>query len=40
MAYDNTNKGMLFKNRDHAQDNDPNYTGSINVNGVEHWLNA
>jgi len=41
MAYDNNNKGALFKNlkkREGKQDAD--YTGSIVVDGVEFWINA
>ena len=38
--YDNTNSGVLFKNEKRRDDRDPNYTGSVNVNGVEFYLNA
>jgi hypothetical protein len=38
--YDNTNRGALFKNDRKQQDNHPDYTGSINVGGVEYWLSA
>jgi hypothetical protein len=31
MIFDNSNRGVLFKNRDHAQETDPNYRGTINV---------
>jgi hypothetical protein len=49
MQYDNTNTGLLGKNDrkrpDRQGDNgqvltDPDYTGSINVEGVEYWLDA
>lgn len=38
--YDNTNRGVLFKNDRKEQDNHPDYKGSINVGGVEFWLSA
>lgn len=38
--YDNTNRGVLFINKDRASDNHPNARGSININGVEYWLSA
>jgi hypothetical protein len=40
MAYDNTNKGALYRNERRTQDNHPEYTGSINVEGKEYWLSA
>ncbi|WP_147411976.1 hypothetical protein [Ralstonia pseudosolanacearum] len=40
MAYDNTDKGALFKNANKATDNHPDYRGSINVGGTEYWLSA
>lgn len=40
MAYDNTNSGLLAKNQRKEQDNHPDYTGSINVDGQEYWLSA
>lgn len=38
--YDNTNRGVLFKNDRKEQDNHPDYKGSINVGGQEFWLSA
>ena len=38
--YDNSNRGVLFKNEDKQQDSHADYNGSINVNGAEFWLNA
>jgi hypothetical protein len=38
--YDNTDRGVLFKNDRKEQDNHPDYKGSLNVNGVEFWLSA
>lgn len=40
MAYDNTNGGALFKNDDKQGDKSPDYRGTLNVDGVEYWLNA
>ena len=37
--YDNTNRGVLFKN-DEKRENGPDYSGSLNVGGVEHFLDA
>lgn len=38
--YDDTNRGVLFKNDRKEQDNHPDYKGSINVDGQELWLSA
>lgn len=38
--YDNTDRGVLFKNDRKESDNHPDYKGSINVGGVEFWLSA
>lgn len=38
--YDNTNRGVLFKNDRKESDKHPDYRGSINVDGVEFWLAA
>lgn len=38
--YDNSNRGVLFKNQRKQSDRHPDYTGSINVDGVEHFLDA
>ena len=39
--YDKTNRGVLFKNEgDKKRENGPDYSGSLNVDGVEHFLDA
>lgn len=38
--YDNTNRGVLFKNDRKTKDTQPGYTGSLNVDGVEYYLDA
>jgi hypothetical protein len=38
--YDDTNRGVLFKNDRKAHENQPDYKGQVNVDGVEFWLSA
>jgi len=38
--YDNTNRGVLFKNNRKAKDSQPDYTGKINVDGVDKEISA
>jgi hypothetical protein len=39
--YDNTNRFTLNKNTNKREGKrDADYTGSVNVNGVEYWLNG
>lgn len=40
MPYDNTNRGTLGKNTRRTNDSQPEYTGQININGVDYWLSA
>ena len=41
MAYEQKDgQGSLFKNKRKETDNHPDYTGSVKINGVEHWLSA
>ena len=38
--YDNTNRFILSRNERRESDRHPEFTGSINIDGVEYWLNA
>lgn len=38
--YDNTNRWTLFRNERKDKPSQPEFTGSINIDGVEYWLNA
>jgi hypothetical protein len=38
--YDNTNRGVLFKNDRKESDKHPDYKGSILINGVDYWLSS
>lgn len=40
MAYDNTNSGIMYRNENRKTDKHPEFTGSINVNGVDYWLSG
>ena len=40
MAYDNTNTGIISKNDRKEKDTHPDIAGSINVEGIEYWLNG
>ena len=40
MAYDNTNSGILSRNERKEQDNHPDFTGTINVDGTDYWLSG
>lgn len=37
-GYDNTNKGALFVNQKKNSANSPDFTGSLDVEGVEYWV--
>jgi hypothetical protein len=38
MTFDNTDKGILFQNKDRSKDTDPHYRGNLNIGGTEYWL--
>lgn len=38
--FDNTNRGSIWKNEKKATENHPDFTGSLNVEGVEYWVSA
>lgn len=40
MQYDSTNRGALFKNDRKTKDSQPGYTGSLNIEGVEYFMDA
>jgi hypothetical protein len=40
MEYDNTNRGTLGKNLTPKSDKSPEYTGSLNVDGVDYWISG
>lgn len=40
MSYDNTNRWTLNKNDRKEKDSHPDYKGSINVGGVDYWLDG
>lgn len=38
--YDNTNRGGIWINKRKEKDTHPDYTGSVNIDGVEYWVSA
>jgi uncharacterized protein (DUF736 family) len=38
--YDNTNSGVLFLNKTKESERHPDFGGTININGVDHFLSA
>lgn len=40
MAYDNTNRGSIWKNEKKETEKHPDFTGSLNVEGTDYWVSA
>ena len=40
MAYDETNRGTLSRNTRKTEDKHPDFSGQINVDGVDYWLSG
>ena len=40
MEYDHTNRGAIFPNDRKQSDQQPDYRGSINVEGTEYWISG
>ena len=38
--YDNTNRGSIWPNMKKTTDTHPDFTGSLDVDGVEYWVSA
>ena len=38
--FSNTNRGSIWKNEKKLTDNHPDFTGALNVEGVEYWVSA
>jgi hypothetical protein len=38
--FDNTNRGSIWKNDKKETEKHPDFTGSLNVNGVEFWVSG
>jgi hypothetical protein len=38
--YDNTDRGSIWKNPKKEKDTHPDFTGTLNVGGVEYWVSA
>jgi len=39
-GYDNTNRGILSRNDRKTEDKHPDHKGTINVDGVEYWIDG
>jgi hypothetical protein len=40
MEYDNTNRGAIFRDDNKVKETDRDYSGSLNVGGVDHWVSG
>jgi hypothetical protein len=39
-TYDDSNRGALFRNQDKQKESDRDYSGSLNVGGIEYWISG
>lgn len=40
MGYDNDGSGVLFTNKKKEKETEPDYTGTIEIDGKDYWLSA
>jgi len=40
MEFDNTDRGVLYRNGNKTTDKHPDYSGSVNVAGADYWLSG
>ena len=40
MTYDNTNSGMMMRNENRENERQPEFKGSLDVDGVQYWISA
>ena len=40
MEYDNTNRGSIWPNDKKLTEKHPDFTGSLNIEGVDYWVSA
>ena len=38
--FNNTDRGVLYRNENKSSNNHPDYSGSLNVAGVDYWLSG
>ena len=38
--HDNTNRGAIWRNEKKEKDTHPDFTGSLDVDGVQYWVSA
>jgi uncharacterized protein (DUF736 family) len=38
--FDNTDRGVLYRNENKTSENHPDYSGSVNVAGADFWLSG
>ena len=40
MTFDNTNRGALFVNTNKKTEKHPDYSGTVNINGTDHFISG